>query len=190
MLPKTARRVGQASKLHSDSLRDGAMNITKQVFEYCDLRRHLWNQHFAPKVEGLMDQRIDAFLEIQKLLFRSIVLAECGMADYEFGAFGTDPIGFIEARISDDLEQLDILEAESAHPTAWKKRTITKCDWVEHKLKFVEFFDWYPQDPQGRCSYSQVEVRTSSENLRGSRRWVIPVESVSFEAESKVPGSK
>ena len=130
-----------------------------------------------------MDTRIAAFLEIQKLLFQSLVLARCGMAEYDLRAFGTDPVAFIEVQLNDDLDQIEILEAATSHPTAWRKCVITKTDCSKRRLVFVEFFDWYPQDPMGRCSYGQVEVRVlDAASDSDSVRWVIPAEHFSFVA--------
>ena len=157
------------------------MDITRPLFEFCDLRRHLWNRHFEQRSGDLSDEIVGMFLELQKLLFKGMVLSAIGKTDYDLSDFGGKPFEFIKVVLRADIDRLEILEAQESHPRAWRKRTIAKHDWDKEALLFVEFFDWYPQDPLGRSSYPHVEVAISSDSARKTR-WLLPSEYTSFQA--------
>lgn len=156
-----------------------AMDLTRQLFRFCEIRRHLWNTQFAGHIESISDPRVDAFLQIQKLLFKAIVLESCGKEQHDLGGFGTRPFEFLRVEISREIDQLEILVSRSRHPSQWIKQLIKREDWTQKNLFFVDFFDWYPQDPSGRCSYPFIEVEAKAKSSAGNgERWLIPNEYV------------
>jgi hypothetical protein len=153
------------------------MDLTTEIFRFCEARRSLWNIHFAPYVESITDPTVDAFLEIQKLLFRAIVLERCGENEFDVAQFGSRPIDFLRVNVSTEIDKLEILVAQSRHPTQWEKRLAKRAEWEQRIMLFVDFFDWYPQDPKGRCSYPFVEVESRlSSKADGGERWLLPSE--------------
>jgi len=143
------------------------------------VRRSLWNLQFAGYVKSITDPRVDAFQQIQKLLFKAIVLESCGKGDYDLRGFGAQAIDFLRVDISRDIGQLEILVARSRHPSQWIKQTVKRDDWRQKALVFIDFFDWYPQDPNGRCSYPFVEVEVRGSSTSGEmERWLVPTEYV------------
>lgn len=155
------------------------MDLTRELFRFCDVRRTLWNSHFAGYVKGITDPRVDLFLQIQKLLFAAIVLQPCGKGDHDLREFGSKAIEFLQVQISADVDQLEILATPSRHPSQWARQTVKRGDWSNRKLAFIDFFDWYPQDPNGRCSYPFVEVEVRPP-LPGGERWLLPTEYVTI----------
>lgn len=153
------------------------MNVTKEVFRFGEIRRHLWNTHFCSQVNSIADARVDIFLDIQKLLFKAFVLEACNKIGHDLQAFGSNSFEFLQVEISQDIDQLRIFSASSRHPTKWRDQIVTRDEWNQRTLLFIDFFDWYPQDPQGRCSYSfvEVEVRSDPKEATGER-WLVPNE--------------
>ncbi len=142
-------------------------DLTGHLFKFNELRRHLWNAWFAKEIGSIMDPKVDVFFEIQKLLFKSFVLIPLGKGEYDLLGFGSKPIEFIEININNDIDQIKILKADRSQGKQWEEQTIRPIDYDGKKLLFVDFFDWYPQDPQGRTSYEFVEVQS------GHERWLI-----------------
>lgn len=153
------------------------MDVTDDIFEFCEIRRHLWNTYFSRRINSIADSRIEDFLQIQKLLFKSIVLEKCGEGAYDLISFGSQAIEFLNIKISKNIDQLGVFVSPSRHPSQWEDRFVRREEWAQRSLLFIEFFDWYPQDPSGRCSYPflEVEARTSL-NLESAERWLVPNE--------------
>lgn len=141
--------------------------VTEALFKFNELRRHLWNAWFSREISSIMDEKVDAFLEIQKLLFKTFILIPLGKSDYDLLGFGSKPIEFIEIKINKDIDEIKILKADRSQGKQWEEQKIRTKDYDAIKLLFVDFFDWYPQDPQGRTSYEFVEVQSAHE------RWLI-----------------
>ena len=153
------------------------MDVTKEAFRFGEIRRHLWNSHFCSQVNSITDARVDIFLDIQKLLFKAFVLEACNKGDHDLQAFGSKPFEFLQVEISQDIDQLRIFAASSRHATQWRDQIVTRDEWNQRTLLFIDFFDWYPQDPKGRCSYSfvEVEARINPEDA-ADERWLVPNE--------------
>lgn len=155
------------------------MDITQEVFLFGEIRRHLWNDSFSHQISSITDPRVDIFLDIQKLLFKAFVLQACGKGDHDLQAFGSEPFEFLEVEISHDIDQLRIFTASSRHPSQWCDQIVKRNEWHQRTLLFIDFFDWYPQDPKGRCSYPFVEVEARmSLKEATSERWLVPNEYV------------
>ena len=153
------------------------MDVTQEAFRFCEIRRHLWNESFSSQVNSITDARVDIFLDIQKLLFKAFVLEACNKGGHDLQAFGSKPFEFLQVEISQDIDQLRIFAASSRHPTQWRDQIVTRDEWTQRTLLFIDFFDWYPQDPKGRCSYPlmEVEARMNPKEAAGER-WLVPNE--------------
>lgn len=156
------------------------MDITRELFRYSETRRHLWNASFSGQVDSISDPRVDIFLEIQKLLFKAFVLEACDKGDHSLDAFGSEPFEFLQVEISQDIDQLRIFSASSRHPSQWRDQIVARKEWANRSLHFIDFFDWYPQDPNGRCTYPYVEVESRmSSNESQKQWWLVPSEYIS-----------
>ena len=165
------------------------MDLTREAFKYCEARRHLWNNVFSGQIESITDPAIDGFIQIQKWLLKSLVLDRCGATDYELVGLGVQPLAFLCVRIATEIDAIKIFVSRTRHPTKWEEKILKREDWEHRRIFFIDFFDWYPQDPKGRCSYPFVEAEVDSiEEQKTNERWLIPNEYVSIHYRSLAAG--
>ncbi len=131
-----------------------------------------------------MDDRVSTFIKIEKLLFKALILEKHKVPQTEFGVenFGSKASEFIEAEIDPDIDRLSILSSDRKQGKAsqWIEQTIEKKDYAAVSLKFIDFFDWHPNNQKGKSSwpYTRVEVRINKYE-EPNFEWLISNENIS-----------
>jgi hypothetical protein len=148
--------------------------VTALILEYREAKRHLWASHFQPRVRSLRESgALDCFEEIDRLLFRAIVLESIGRGDQEPRAFGSDAIGCL--RVVPRHERVPLMVEEDDRGR-WRERPDLGASLAAARLAFVELFEWdryrWPSFPLVRA---RIEALAGHPQLVG-RDCLIPTD--------------
>ncbi len=133
-------------------------NISKELFNYAEASRHLWNVYFQPQVNSLYEcSPIEEYEAIDKLLFVSLVANKIGQPAWMDGInFRSDPIPIIVLRPKSDRISLMISQSQTS-PFTWSKSELIDATGFEFQL--IEFFDW---DRYDFLSYSYYRAQVTN----------------------------
>jgi hypothetical protein len=148
------------------------LEVTNILHRYVEAKRHLWNTYFSEKVESLGDPRVDCFQDIDRLLFQAIVVEELNVAGVELRSLGSEPLVFLEVQLRDEIDRVEVLSSKEGAQRTWSPKTVTRQEFQQYKLLFIDFFDWFPT---GRPSFPYFEVGVgSADSSKGLlERWLI-----------------
>lgn len=154
------------------------VDVTKEVFQYAEIRRFLWNTYFAHKVVSIMDQRVNIFFDLHEALFRSMVLEA---REEGLGNCSPDDAQARREHLRLDLDSpASILSNSYRMPNReFDRELMRSSDWQGRYLIFVDFLDWPSQGPLGRCSLRYVEIEPRHEiDERTEERWLVETHAV------------
>ncbi|MBL8013321.1 MAG: hypothetical protein JNN05_05685 [Candidatus Omnitrophica bacterium] len=131
-------------------------NIDNCLFEYLEAKRHVWNTYFMKRFTSIKDcSPLDEYEEIDRLLFKTIVLSEIEDSDLKEWEFNQQPINFIQACFKKYITAARVM-VSGLKGGAGKWQYVDVADVKSIKFVFIEFFEW---NKYGFVTYPYVRVR-------------------------------
>ncbi len=120
------------------------VDITQNIFQYLEAKRHLWNIYFINKVNSLRDcSPLDEYEEIDRLLFSALVLKELGRSLPDGLVFGRDIIPFLKIMPAHGIDRFNLMITDPRINSyvKWNEPVeITISNDIE--FIFIELFEW------------------------------------------------
>lgn len=130
--------------------------ITDSMLIFKEAVRHSWNTYFAHGLSPMSPDVQEAFGEIERGLFRGIVLTPLGVAD-RADEYRSKPLPWLLAQPQGDLSEcpLQFGEVDANGNTRWG----SPVQLPMTKLIAFEFFDFFDWDPYGVIDLPYVRAR-------------------------------
>lgn len=116
-----------------------ATDVTKEVFQYGELRRFLWNTYFAHQIDDIMHPRVDIFFDIEHALFRAIILEA---REEGLGNCSKEQVRRSRKHLRVSLKSpvAALTNTDKMPRRAYDKKLLSSHDWQDRYLLFVDFF--------------------------------------------------
>jgi hypothetical protein len=119
-------------------------NVTLDLLQYLEAKRHLWNGYFRDKVDDLRGCGVlDDFEQVDRSLLNALVLRPLGQPPLPTGtSLGEDPLPVITLKAKDESAPLQILVGGPPPERERSWRHVEFDPRAPYVIQFIDFFDW------------------------------------------------